>query len=685
MCRGKQWMTTKLSHGVRIVNISDETIHIPARTSVMHLVEHGQLPSGNKCVRPDSLKYREWQLEIYGCLLSPEREEQLDNLVNEFNWSLPAAVPRPRYITPTQILKRSTMDTSVKSCQTSSSEPEQVFHVDAEDLDVGDASPEPDAGSKPARLPMTMNLLTTESRVEQPPRVSDEAVMNLAMCYRALATTPEPGISKFDAEVYFHEGEDQVLLESLREQLTMLPEIHPAEPVNLDEADVGEPENTPEEMEQIRQILRKHQSVFISSGNALPPPARGVVCDIEIEPGTKPIAQKARRIPSHQLPKVAELLKGLLQNGIIEPSNSKWASPIVIVMKKNGVDIRLCIDYRRVNQLINLMAYPLPLIDELLDDFDAIMWFLSLDMASGFWAILMTRRAKEISAFICPLGHFQWIRMPFGLKNAPLIYQRVIDNCLWGFVRLPPALEAEVEPEVLAGVGIANHGQSQVSAPKASVPVDEKTVFDLNIPAPACMGSVLGRSSYIDDIAYGATTWNQLCEILDKLLYRLRYWGISVSLPKSAFGKMLIQYLSHEISRLGIRATPKILKGIENLVFPDTLKGVQSFLGSLNYYHKFIEGFPAIATVLYELTDEQVRSGRDLEKAKKAFELLKIRIQQLPGLRHADRTKPFTVPTPGPWARCWLRCTMVNCGRSDLLAVRSKTQSFAIMKRRRKS
>jgi hypothetical protein len=151
------------------------------------------------------------------------------------------------------------------------------------------------------------------------------------------------------------------------------------------------------------------------------------------------------------------------------------------------------------------MAYPLPLIDELLDDFDAIMWFLSLDMASGFWAILMTCRAREISASICPLGHFQWIRMPFGLKNAPLIYQRVIDNCLWSFVRLPLALEAEVEPEVLAGVGIPSESQDQVMAQGASIPA-EKTVFDLNIPAPACMGTVLGRSSYIDDIAYGATT-----------------------------------------------------------------------------------------------------------------------------------------------------------------------------------
>ncbi|POM61479.1 reverse transcriptase [Phytophthora palmivora] len=163
------------------------------------------------------------------------------------------------------------------------------------------------------------------------------------------------------------------------------------------------------------------------------------------------------------------------------------------------------------------------------------------------------------------------------------------------------------------------------------------TIFQRNIPVPTCMGPVLGRSSYIDDIANGAPPWDQLCDDLNALLFRLRYRNISLSLPKSEFGKLSIPYLSHKISAEGLRATPKIVKG--------------SFMGSLNYYNKFIEDLPVIAATLYELTDEQIRSGKDLTCAKEAFELLKRKIVSTPLLRHPDRARPFVIiPHANPWA-----------------------------------
>ncbi|KAE9345433.1 hypothetical protein PR003_g7955 [Phytophthora rubi] len=252
----------------------------------------------------------------------------------------------------------------------------------------------------------------------------------------------------------------------------------------------------------------------------------------------------------------------------------------------------MCIDYRVVNTFIKLSNYPLPLIDDLLIVFESAMWFMSLDMASGFWAIRMTERTKLISAFVC--GNQQ---LPMGL--CPLAPS-------------PPEEEAEVDQDVLDFLQLECPGGG-VTEEKVPPLTDTMTVFQRNIPTPSHMGPVLGRSSYIDDIAHGAVSWDQLCEDLNKRLFRLRYWNISVSLPKR----------------------------------------VQSFLDSLNHYHKFIEDFPVVAAVLYELTDEQIRSKRDLSRAKESFEILKRKIVSTPLLRHPDRTRPFVIiPHANRWAAC---------------------------------
>ncbi|OWY97351.1 LOW QUALITY PROTEIN: reverse transcriptase, partial [Phytophthora megakarya] len=291
----------------------------------------------------------------------------------------------------------------------------------------------------------------------------------------------------------------------------------------------------------------------------------------------------------------------------------------------------MCIDYQLVNLLIKLSRYSLPLIDDLLVDFIA-MWFMSLGMASGFWAVRMTERAKLISAFVCPFGHYQWLRML--CVRLPV---RASSTTVWEFLDLEPH-------EIL---------KPEVDMKDSEIPSLDMTVFRRKIPAPSQMGPALGRSSYFDDIAHGASPLDQLCEDLDALLYRLRYWNISVSLPKSEFGKLAFPFLSHEVSADGIRALPKVVKGIEDLSFPSTYKGVQAFLGSLNHYNTFIEDLPVVAAVLYEPDKERVRAGRNLEVANQSFEILKRKIVSTPLLRHPDRTKPFVIiPHANPWAAC---------------------------------
>ncbi|KAE9305890.1 hypothetical protein PF008_g21601 [Phytophthora fragariae] len=391
-----------------------------------------------------------------------------------------------------------------------------------------------------------------------------------------LVAPPEPTLeSNADDAVCYHEGSD-LFAEDAEQEMAVLPEVSVSltQDVRIEDLKVGMPDNVPREVgireqERLRRIIWKKKHLMIGKGNALPPAAVGVVCDIDVG-DAKPVAQRCRKVPKPFREKVYELLKGLLGARIINPSTSPWASPIVVIIKKNGVDIRLCIDYRVVNGFTRLMIYPMPLVDELLENLEFILWFCSLDMASGFWVVSMTDRARLISAFITPFGLFEW---PFGLRNAPQIYQRLIDNALYGFLKLTkkdPCLD----------------------------------VFKHVVPENEERESVLGRRSYIDDILVGATSWDDLCIKVENLLTACDQCNLSISVEKSSWGMSKVDYLGHSVSSRGLEAKPKNLDALSSLEFPRTLKALQSFLGSLNYYHRFIADFAVYASMLYSLSEE---------------------------------------------------------------------------------
>ncbi|KAH9148806.1 hypothetical protein AeRB84_007960, partial [Aphanomyces euteiches] len=321
----------------------------------------------------------------------------------------------------------------------------------------------------------------------------------------------------------------------------------------------------------MRVVLRKYRKFFIKSGNGLPPPAKGAVCDIDVGEA-KPLAERARRIRPELLKKLFDLLRGLLDFGLITFSNSPWASPIVLVLKKGGKDIRLCIDYRGINELQELMRSPMPTLDGMLANFHAMQWFLSLDNASGFWVVRATKRARKVSAFICALGRFEWTRMAQVLKNAPMIYQRMITNALFGFVDMPPGVadeDADGEPVDMFALGFK---------------------CDLSqLPPPA------NRTSFADDISDGADSWEVIVELTDRILARLAYFGVSISALKSKFGKIATDFLGHVVSRRGLEARPRSLDAVLAAPFPKCLRDMQSFLGSLNFYSRFIKNYSILA------------------------------------------------------------------------------------------
>ncbi|OWY97019.1 reverse transcriptase [Phytophthora megakarya] len=172
----------------------------------------------------------------------------------------------------------------------------------------------------------------------------------------------------YDECVYYHEGSD-LYAEDVDGQIAVLPEV----PVTTEDAKIediqlcGFDDQTPQEIDRLRQSVWKFRHLLIGKGNALPPATRGVVCDIDVG-GARPIALNCRKLRIQFREKLADLIKGLLSAKMVNYSRSPWASPIVVIIKKNGVDIRLCIDYRLVNSLTQLMIYPVPLINDLFED-----------------------------------------------------------------------------------------------------------------------------------------------------------------------------------------------------------------------------------------------------------------------------------------------------------------------------
>ncbi|KAE8951194.1 hypothetical protein PR001_g33829, partial [Phytophthora rubi] len=167
----------------------------------------------------------------------------------------------------------------------------------------------------------------------------------------------------------------------------------------------------------------------------------------------------------------------------------------------------------------------------------------------------MTERARLISAFITPFGLFEWNRMPFGLKNAPQIYQRLINNALYGYLKISADVSNASEPRDVFLTGEAETEQKS---------------------------SVLGRRSYIDDILVTADSWDTLCNKVDRLLEVCDKWNLSISVVKSFWGLRKVDYLGHQVSMDGLEAHPKDLQALADLPFPSTLRAMQSFLGSLN-------------------------------------------------------------------------------------------------------
>eukprot|EP00171_Calliarthron_tuberculosum_P021997 IDg21997t1 len=153
---------------------------------------------------------------------------------------------------------------------------------------------------------------------------------------------------------------------------------------------------------------------------------------IDLDSGTRPI----RQLPYHAGPYarqfVAEEVERMLKGGVIRPSKSEWASPVVLAPKSDG-SLRFCVDYRRLNAVTKRDSYPLPRMDECIDSLGNARVFSTLDANWGYWQMQVGKKSVPLTAFTCHQGLFEFNRMPFGLTNAPATFQRALDIILAGY------------------------------------------------------------------------------------------------------------------------------------------------------------------------------------------------------------------------------------------------------------
>ena len=309
----------------------------------------------------------------------------------------------------------------------------------------------------------------------------------------------------------------------------------------------------------------------------------------QINTGDKaPIRQQVRRIPPARRDTVSKLVSDMLKKDVIEPSSSPWASPIVLVQKKDG-SIRFCVDYRKVNAVTRKDAYPIPRVDDTLDTLSGSKWFSTLDLISGYWQVEVDESDREKTAFCTPDGHYQFKVMPFGLCNAPATFQQLMDM-------------------VLAGLQWNN-----------------------------CL-------VYLDDVIVVGKTFEDHLQNLRNVFGRLRAAGLKLQPKKCHFCSQEVEFLGHVVSPQGVSVDPKKVDKVANWPVPTSKREVQQFLGLANYYRRFVENFARIAKPLHRLTEKTAQIDWSME-CQAAFEKLRQKLVTSPILVFPDMTKSFILDT----------------------------------------
>lgn len=311
---------------------------------------------------------------------------------------------------------------------------------------------------------------------------------------------------------------------------------------------------------------------------------------------SKIVNRKQYRIPEKHRLELKNQIQKLQEEDIIENSISPFNSPVILVPKK-GLDadgnkkFRMCVDYRQLNNVCIPFSFPLPRIEDIIDQLGNSTYFSTLDLSQGFHQVLITKEDREKTAFSSDYGHYQYKRCPFGLKTLPGFFQSLLNSILTG------------------------------------------------LQGSRCF-------VYIDDVVIFASSLEDHMDKISEVFDRFRDSNLKLNPEKCKFLQKEVLYLGHKCSLRGVEPDERIILSVKEFPAPTTIKKLQSFLGLANYYRKFINGFAKIANPLYGLLKgtDQIKKKLDWTlDCETSFQLLKSSLTTAPVLTYPDFDKDFSI------------------------------------------
>ena len=356
---------------------------------------------------------------------------------------------------------------------------------------------------------------------------------------------------------------------------------------NENSIDLADTDLSNDQKTRLYQLIEEYPDVFKNRAGK----TSKIKHQINIKEGAQPFNAPPYRCAPKRRKIIEDNINEMLKEEIITPSNSPWASPVVLAPKKDG-SLRFCVDYRKLNALTIRDAYPIPRIDDTLDALEEAKFISTLDLRSGYWQVQMDPKSQARTAFITHKGLFEFKVMPYGLMNAPATFQRLMDI-------------------VLAG-----------------------------LKWQCCL-------VYIDDVIIYSSTFERHLNDLKQVFEALRQANLTVKASKCYFCRKEIKYLGHIITRDGVKPDPELVSAVKKFPQPRKLKDVQAFLGLTGYYRRFIQNYATIAEPLLK----QIRSHKNQRNTNysitwndactKAFETLKQKLISSPIMITPNFQYPF--------------------------------------------